>query len=58
MAFYNDDLIQQLKAHADIALIIERFVPLKKSGVGRFIGKCPFHDDRSFYECESSTRDL
>jgi DNA primase len=47
MAFYNDDLIQQLKAHADIALIIERFVPLKKSGVGRFIGKCPFHDDRS-----------
>ena len=36
MAFYNDDLIQQLKAHADIALIIERFVPLKKSGVGRY----------------------
>lgn len=47
MAFYNDELIQQLKAHADIALVIERFVPLKKSGVGRFVGKCPFHDDRS-----------
>lgn len=47
MAFYNDEVIQQLKAHADIALIIERFVPLKKSGVGRFVGKCPFHDDRS-----------
>src|SRR5690554_3186786 len=47
MAFYNDDVIQQLKAHTDISVIVERFVPLKKSGPSRYIGKCPFHDDRS-----------
>lgn len=47
MAFYPDEVIQQLKAHADISLIIQRFIPLKKSGTGRFVGRCPFHDDRS-----------
>ncbi len=47
MAFYSNEIIQQLKAHADIALVIENFVPLKRSGNGRFLGVCPFHDDRS-----------
>lgn len=47
MAFYSDETIQQLKAHADIALVIGNFVPLKRSGNGRFVGLCPFHDDRT-----------
>ena len=47
MAFYSNDIIQQLKAHADIALVIENFVPLKRSGNGRYVGRCPFHNDRS-----------
>ena len=47
MAFYSNEIIQQLKAHADIALVIENFVPLKRSGNGRYVGRCPFHDDRS-----------
>ena len=47
MAFYSNEIIQQLKAHADIAMVIENFVPLKRSGNGRYLGVCPFHDDRS-----------
>ena len=47
MALYPEDVVQQLKAHADISLVIQRYVPLKKSGTGRFVGRCPFHDDRS-----------
>jgi len=47
VAFYSNEIIQQLKAHADIALVIENFVPLKRSGNGRYLGVCPFHDDRS-----------
>ncbi len=47
MAFYSDDIIQQLKTHADIVNVIQQFVPLKKSGSGRYVGKCPFHDDHS-----------
>lgn len=47
MAIYPDEIVQQLKAHADISQVIQRFIPLKRSGTGRFLGKCPFHDDRS-----------
>lgn len=47
MPFYSNEIIQQLKAHADIAVVIENFLPLKRSGNGRFLGVCPFHNDRS-----------
>lgn len=47
MPFYSDEIIRELKAHADIAQVIENFLPLKRSGNGRFVGRCPFHDDRS-----------
>lgn len=47
MAFYSEEIIQQLKSHADIADVIQHFIPLKKSGNGRYVGRCPFHDDRS-----------
>ena len=45
MPFYPNEVIQQLKAQADISLVIQQFIPLKKSGNGRFVGMCPFHDD-------------
>ncbi|MCK9181665.1 MAG: DNA primase [Fibrobacteraceae bacterium] len=47
MPFYSDEVIQELKSHADIADVIQQFVPLKRSGNGRFIGRCPFHEDHS-----------
>ena len=47
MPFYPNEVIQQLKAQADISLVIQQFIPLKKSGNGRFVGMCPFHDDHS-----------
>lgn len=47
MPFYSDETIRELKSHADIAQVIENFIPLKRSGNGRFVGRCPFHDDRS-----------
>ncbi|MCQ2124628.1 MAG: DNA primase [Fibrobacter sp.] len=47
MAFYSNEIIQQLKTQADIATVIENFVPLKRSGNGRYLGVCPFHNDRS-----------
>ena len=45
MLFYNDEIIRQLKEEADISLVIEQFVPLKRSGSGKFLGICPFHSD-------------
>lgn len=61
MAFYSDEIIRELKQQANIADIIQQFVPLKRSGGGRFVGRCPFHNDHSpsmnvnpqmgFYKC-------
>ena len=47
MPFYPDDVIQQLKSQADISLVIQQFLPLKRSGTNRYVGVCPFHDDHS-----------
>jgi DNA primase len=45
MPFYSDETIRQLKESADISLVIEQFVPLKRAGGGKFLGLCPFHND-------------
>ncbi len=47
MAFYSDEIIQELKQQANIADIIAQFIPLKRSGSGRFVCRCPFHNDHS-----------
>lgn len=47
MPFYPNEVIQQLKSEADITAVIEQFLPLKRSGNGRYVGVCPFHDDHS-----------
>jgi len=45
MPFYSDETIRQLKETADISLVIEQFVPLKRISGGKFLGLCPFHND-------------
>ena len=47
MPFYPNEIIQQLKAQADISLVIQQFLPLKRTGTNRYVGVCPFHDDHS-----------
>ena len=47
MPFYPEEVIQQLKSQADISLVIQQFLPLKRSGTNRYVGVCPFHDDHS-----------
>lgn len=47
MPFYPNEVIQQLKSQADISVVIQQFLPLKKTGTNRYAGVCPFHDDHS-----------
>ena len=47
MPFYPNEVIQQLKLQADISLVIQQFLPLKRTGTNRYVGVCPFHDDHS-----------
>lgn len=39
--------IDEVRARTDIREVIEGYVSLKSSGIGRFVGLCPFHDERS-----------
>ena len=47
MPLYSEETIQQLKEAADISIVIEQFVPLKRTGGGKYLGLCPFHNDSS-----------
>ena len=46
MAFYSDDLIDEIIASTDIVEIINEYVPLKRRGAN-FIGLCPFHKEKT-----------
>ncbi|MCL2101392.1 MAG: DNA primase [Fibromonadales bacterium] len=45
MLFYPEEVIRRLKEEADISLVIEQFIPLKRTGGGKYLGLCPFHND-------------
>ena len=59
--FIRKEDIDEVRARTDIREVIEGYVSLKSSGIGRFVGLCPFHDERSpsfsvsaqvgFYHC-------
>ena len=46
MAFYNDDIIEDIKLKADIVSIIGEFLPLRKRG-RNFLANCPFHNEKT-----------
>src|SRR5207247_2619729 len=57
------DFVEQLKSSVDIVTVIGEHVRLRKSGAYRFMGLCPFHNEKSpsftvhvthqFYKCFS-----
>lgn len=46
MAYYSDDLIDEIISRADIVDVINSYVPLKRRGAN-FIGLCPFHKEKT-----------
>ena len=40
----KNESIENLLATVDIVDVVEKYVPLKRSGAN-FVGVCPFHDD-------------
>src|SRR3954453_16356879 len=57
------DFVEQLKASVDIVSVIGEYVRLRRSGTQRYMGLCPFHNEKSpsftvhvvhqFYKCFS-----
>lgn len=46
MAYYSEDLIEEVISQNDIVEVISEYVTLKKSG-RNFIGLCPFHREKT-----------
>ncbi len=46
MAYYSEDLIEEVISQNDIVDVISEYVPLKKSG-RNFVGLCPFHREKT-----------
>src|SRR5919201_3720591 len=46
MARIKDGSVDEVKAAADIVAVISARTPLRKAGA-RFVGRCPFHEERT-----------
>ena len=57
MAYYSEDLIEEVISVCDIVEVISEYVPLKKSG-RNFMGLCPFHREKSPSFCVSSDKQI
>jgi DNA primase len=57
------DFVEQLKSSVDIVSVVGEYVRLRRSGANRFMGLCPFHNEKTpsftvhvvhqFYKCFS-----
>lgn len=57
MAYYSEDLIEEVISQNDIVDVISEYVTLKKSG-RNFIGLCPFHREKTPSFCVSMDKQI
>lgn len=57
MAYYSEDLIEEVISQNDIVEVISEYVQLKKSG-RNFMGLCPFHREKSPSFCVSMDKQI
>src|SRR5437763_17089307 len=46
MARIKDATVEEVKAAADMVAVVGARTPLRKTG-GRYVGRCPFHEERT-----------
>jgi DNA primase len=44
---FTRELLDEITARVDFAELVSRYVVLKPAGEGRFMGRCPFHNDKT-----------
>ena len=57
MAFYSEDLIEEVLSQNDIVDVVSEYVTLSKSG-RNFMGLCPFHREKSPSFCVSMDKQI
>ena len=46
MAYYSEDLVDEILASTDIVEVVNEYVPLKRRGAN-YLGLCPFHKEKT-----------
>ena len=46
MAYYSEDLVDEILASVDIVEVVNEYVPLKRRGAN-YLGLCPFHKEKT-----------
>lgn len=46
MAFYSDDIIEEVKSASDIVDVVSKYVNLRRRG-NTYVGLCPFHHEKT-----------
>ena len=46
MAYYSEDLLDEILASVDIVEVVNEYVPLKRRGAN-YLGLCPFHKEKT-----------
>ena len=57
MAYYSEDLIEEVISQNDIVEVISEYVQLKKSG-RNYMGLCPFHREKTPSFCVSMDKQI
>ena len=57
MAFYSEEVIEQIRSQNEIVNLISSYLPLKKKGSSYF-GLCPFHHEKSPSFCVSFDKQM
>lgn len=57
MAYYSDDLIEEVISQNDIVEVVSEYVQLTKSG-RNYMGRCPFHKEKTPSFCVSMDKQI
>lgn len=57
MAFYSEELIEEIRSQNEIVNLISGYLPLKKKG-NSYFGLCPFHHEKSPSFCVSIDKQM
>lgn len=57
MAFYSEDIIEEIRAANDIVSVVGNYVNLKRRG-SNYIGLCPFHREKTPSFCVSPDKQI